>query len=584
MTPFRSMPAPAVPIGLMMKPTLFNKPYQSVLLHWFCLLFITGYVILGQYGFAITDRVVAPDHDYDILTAAGFMGGGALFSQNPPGYVRVSLRRLFSFGDGRRGYSPHTLILALCFIFFGKTLFVYKMSMVWALLGLAFGVYVFLYRQTKMEMTAFLGTLLVLVLPNVVKMAGLYFGFLPLACVMMWALNLCISMCRCFRWRDFFFFIMLFFMAVRTHYSGYLYFGILGFYLFLRPNTRRVAIAFLLVFFMLFYKDMNVMPRWFFSFLNLFHGGLPLTPLAVGDGHDFYRGMMFCFRGLKRHGGPATYSLLAALLPVYIWFHRKYIRPRIDGKREVDAVVAFLLFCMGALLSVMLMTSGVAAGNFTMFYVLEAILLTLLLWDMSRYMPRWMGTCVFGILVVLVLSQQDVYSARYERVRKYWGQGEELDLVQLMHYIQTEQDASKRGSTVCLVAGAEMGSGGQCDKMYDLKKNISCLDSRAFYSSMRISWVILNPPAGLASQKAMRDLVDNDMDRGGKPYDYLFVFVGDERREMDDREGRARCFEKYLEQNGDPLSHRRMGESYRLLAHYPIDMGMTLTVYRNRRP
>ncbi|HOW27197.1 MAG TPA: hypothetical protein PK876_01665 [Elusimicrobiota bacterium] len=384
-----------------------SKVYSGGVLHWMCIVFLCGYVVLMQWGYAVSDPSFAVDHDYPYLHLAHIFDNEEYgpWSHIKEGVQGMVLHR----GENWRGQTIQSLTLSLFFLVFGQTLVAYKMSLVWWLLGLALAAYVFLFRQTKSELTALSGTLLLVTLPSVITNSRKYFGFLPVACLLLWAFHVFLLYEENRRTSYFAMVCALFYLGSLAHHSIYLYAGIFGAYWLIQD--RRAALSFLSIVIGIILWNSPKYALWFSMLFGAETvGGAPSADIGIllrvkayvgyifeDTSWNALKGIIMNFRG--HLGSNVFYALILGIL-VYAGSLRR-------GRKWSDCATRKAMMLLAAFLAgsflIMNVFVCVESINFLSVYVAGILLTVLVLWELSRYENSWVSGSAWICLVGLAL-------------------------------------------------------------------------------------------------------------------------------------------------------------------------------------
>jgi len=555
-----------------------SKIDKTPLLFGLCLALIVGYTVLDYSSYAISDQIFAFDHDGVILSASGMYSD---YDRDPGRYIRDSIRDLlFHRSDYWYGKNLQTLVLAVCFQVFGKSLFVYKMSMIWALLGLALAVSVFLFRQTRNELISLVGAMLLLTTPNVIAMSRRYFGFLPLACVTVWALHIHWIYMEGRRMRYLILFGALFYVSTWIHYSAYLYFFIIWVYWFFSADKKFAPVVFILFFVALLlgngYREDYCLNRFLtdgFPYFD-FKGLLRAHAVTIGSRSPW--AFMSVMRDLKGYWGPSVFYSFCSVALLYYRIRLKSAQSR--PPEEGGRVLGFLSSFVAANFLVLIAVPRTYVGNYTAFYSAGIMLFVLLSWRIiQRSGPKtrfliWF--CLASLTGFHVLAPQHGHSREYNE-RDYYQ--ELYDLRQLFHYLKQEQPVPPGGPIPVVETGVRIQSDGTLQGIRNHWGLVSYLvDSQAFYNDIRFDWNMYDilPSPGKKWQRKHLGLFDGRR--------YLFMVVDDERGEGSPVEVVRRETMEGLQKLVDKTKYRKIFDSYRDAVGYRMTERVYLFVFKSR--
>ncbi|HOW28600.1 MAG TPA: glycosyltransferase family 39 protein [Elusimicrobiota bacterium] len=485
------------------------------LLSLVCLIFICGYVFAAQYFFSITHPHYVVDFGQYYLYENGFYPE---FQEDPSGYVRTRFLAFFAprenqwFGELSWKKTPfHLWILSVCFLLFGKTLFVYKMSMVWAVWGMALAAYCLLYRYTRSAIIGLSGTMLLLATPNIAVFSRTSYSFIPMACFVLWAVYVYGRYLEKPQWQSVAAFCVIFVVACWTHYSAFLYFLILGAYLYREKRDRLAALSF---------TALYALCGWFYlrgdmtiGFFRHFHRlDIPLEwrefpRTAIGLGKSlFTRPLSELFGGVMDQFGVFFFVGVAFALIRYVWRREK--TP--DRAMAEGGLPRFMVVFMGSLFVCAALIGIVQIENYSPFYSMGVILLSMSLWG-GTLPGGWVRRCSQACLVIVALGSL----SRIPAVDESWlGRRMTVDLSQLFHYMKTTRttDPHVPFRVVTLFAGKVPAN----DEAMKIRRSL--IDVPAFYDGIdleeRSTWC----QVGTAPMPP-------EVSGRVKESDYVFVFL-----------------------------------------------------------
>ena len=211
------------------------------LLHWLCCGFVGIYVLTNQYFYAVSDKLCFVNHDWWILSPT-FEN----YNAGPAGYVLSTIKNLALRPGFHYGFS--NFILAANFLVFGRTLFVYKMTMAAPLLCLALAAYWLAYSVTKKELAGLLSAIAVCDMQIVVIDSRTQFPFIALTAALLLACLAAIDNLDLRDGRRLVVFAACFWACVLIHPSAFLFCPFIFAYLFFSNRNRARYAALLLLF------------------------------------------------------------------------------------------------------------------------------------------------------------------------------------------------------------------------------------------------------------------------------------------------------------------------------------------------
>ncbi|HOW27198.1 MAG TPA: hypothetical protein PK876_01670 [Elusimicrobiota bacterium] len=562
--------------------TVLMRSYHNKILAGICLLFICAHVCVMQYGYAVSDRNFVVEHDCVILEKAGFY---SVYSEDPAGYIRRCFQDMVApwrrQGDACR---LHTTVLAILFALFGKTVFVYKMSMIWALLGLALAGYCILYVLTRSEMVGLLGTLLMLLIPNIVAMSRTYFAFIPLACLFLWGACAFLLYLQDHGKRYFLLFCGVFYVASWTHYSAYLYFLVMGVLLLMIPRRRTSAGLFFLLY-------VGVLMMNIHQTLGLqwqFYEEGPLGGLN-GIADKTMKACRYVIHGIFSRHYRAEYDILRYQfggVVFYLYVFSAFLYALWHLKRKADDLsrsrfgIKILAAVLAGIALAMFMNDIVQLSNYVVFYVVGVLLFVLILWDMGRSGGPWLRVFSWSCLVGTVMA---VSWNAPRPSNTYRMSNEMIDLSQLMHYLKNNYVPSGDKTIPAMVGFIEKDKAGEsrwtCPPLFKGRPNIhdELITAQAFYGGVRLEWEGLCEEAGLSAGRRGDASLGKKKDIS-KEIPVLFVFTPQGSDVLPDR-----VFSAVKETAGNNAL-AEVTRNYRYLVHYGMGApGRRLIVFRAKR-
>ncbi|HOW27199.1 MAG TPA: hypothetical protein PK876_01675 [Elusimicrobiota bacterium] len=575
-------------------PMMKTRLFKNKILFYLCLLTVCGYAWAGHYVYSITDRDYVIDHDYMILSSARIYSD---YDQRAPGrYLRESVQDIL-FHRGDRWYTKNlqTLILAGCFMLFGKTLIVYKMSMIWALLGLVLAAYLLLYRETRSELAGLWGALLLLTMTNTITMSRRYFGFLPMACVALWALYAYLRYQEEGGRRWFALLCALFVVGTWIHYSVYLYFmmfAVVG--LFVWKERRFLAVYSIFYLSVLLWNKDQLL--WWLSRFQKRIGPIlgsaapngPVTDL-ISSGLVFLRkhpgpGLADFHHGLKAEYGEALFYMSGFLLIVY------GLRCFIGNRKNPEPVAAtirtmrFLGAIMVSLIVIMRLIGVVKTESYVVLYSAGALLYVLMAWGLTRSPSVWFRNVGWACLFIVVPLQ-------LVRAGGVWRFGVPSEikgsdgLGQFFHYVRQTEDGGGAKEIGSLRTGLVLNNQQQLVYQKDFSDvyMMSCfVDAQSFYEDVRFRPYHFDALTTKAKTSPEEVSPDDRAVAVLDGYRYLFVLV----KHMEGVERSMKFDHVYVEDQMRSLADskflKKVMEMYQYLVDYQMDPGTRLFVFRSR--
>ncbi|MFA5388676.1 MAG: hypothetical protein WC312_02850 [Candidatus Omnitrophota bacterium] len=381
------------------------KHFKENWLSWLICGFIISCALVNQYIYAVTDKVFMVDHDGQICASVV-----SDYNNGAEAYI-LSLAKKIVLRDNTNGdlsFAFTNFNLAVNFYIFGKTLFVYKMSMAWFLMILGLSVYFIVFHLTKKELFGLLASLMVLNLNIVINNSRTQFEFIPLAAICALAAYFIIKDTRLENKVNCLIFSLLTYAGVLIHPSAFFYFSFFYIYLlFTRKN--KINYSAMLIFFLIIFA-------WNFSFL------IPWVQAKYNNAETQYSFLGFLLKNIKAIHPREIYSTVAVffgekaaiffaysaaitailhLIGKFLWDRGAKISP---GMKFISLFFIYNVFFYG--------TSDNNINCFIMLFVLMVILFVLLLdviWDIW---PRFFNLAprVYVVSVFLFVFNNNILS------------------------------------------------------------------------------------------------------------------------------------------------------------------------------
>ncbi|HOW26918.1 MAG TPA: hypothetical protein PK876_00240 [Elusimicrobiota bacterium] len=554
---------------------------NPALIHGACLLFLVVYAVLLQFEYAVSDRQIVIDHDHGILQNSRMY---VHYNDDPVGYIRQSLKGLLIHqGDIWHKKSLSTLILAIGFFVFGKTIFVYKMCMVWAFLGLGLASYYLVRRQTGIEWIGLVGGLLVMTAPIIPSMARTHYGYLPLACLMVWSFHVYLIYQERRQKTCLAVLCLLSYVATWTHYSVYLYLFLLGLIWLAMTDDRRRAVGYLCFVFLLMLWNPDQINLWvdqlyriYWSVPALVH---PVTLWADPARVEWrtildYPGIILRILGiLKWSMGTDLYYLLIAALLVYEKYQKKMFP--LGSEREWSAVRLLRLFFFGVLLVVLATVVGYVAG-----YILlpvSGILLLVLMAKKIMDLPASSARVYGAVFLIALGAVHTLNPFAGKDPFKRWV----MDLGQFMHYVRQEGGSDP---VPTLRTAYMMDSQGHLKyfKFFNFRYSLNCyIDAQAFYHDALLTadHFDIHP-----LDRTMADYLkaDERMTWSSHSYRYLFVLITLENPQEPDPPVSTEHIVKEMKEVLGPSVYEKICDPFRFLVRYQISEDSYLFVFKSK--
>lgn len=529
-----------------------DEPIPSNLLHWTCCVFIGIYVLANQYFYAVSDRLLFADHDWQFLRSV-FEN----YNKDPSGQTLSFLRDFISGEHGKYTFAP--FLASLNFLAWGRTLVAFKMGMAGPLLGLALATYSLTYSVTKRELAGLLAAIIVLNLPFVVSDSRTYFAFIATTAACLFACSFIIDNLDLGDARSCALFMVCLGLCSLIHYSALIYFPFLFAFLFY-SNKNRTRYAIMIVGCLLIGAwSRTQFMAWLAWKMD------PALNSAIASYPSFYRAIV---DALSERLVILFVINTGALLLLRLAYKCLFDHIAVEIDRRFVFLYLFLLYVLPIV--------GHAPVNATMiFFALWVILFVAMVFligkasltGRARLLWRWIAPIYMAFCLGSVMNEVAIKARNFTildrpaRMGGYYStnrlvlEDDMADLSTILLYLDKENRRAPGGNELnVLRSSATLCDDGRrtwLEEAIPLDERFSEMDStelvtlQAFYQGIKINW----KDAPLLTKPTARKMADRDT-----PRNYLFltlVHQTSDAARMWDMPEEGTVLAKIKEQNAD---------------------------------
>lgn len=387
---------------------IFRRKFSGSFLHWLSCGAIVAYILVNQYIYAVSDKTFLPDHDSgicrEILRA---------YNYGPLEYMAALARQLIIHAPDTSVFT--NFVLAVSFYAFGRTLFVFKMCMAYALIIICLGVYFIVFRLTRKAYYGVIAAATVFNLPVVVEISRKQFSYLPLAAVCVMAILIVVRDMRLNSRHNCVFLAACLWIGASIHNSVFIYFLFICVYLiFVKKNPRHYSLI-LALYLALFAARLPFLSSWLQGKINY----------GVSNGGSF-SGAYFISE-LKRiyacgYESGTYFIVYSIILNSFILLGLRFFAPKSGSCGVAEAcsgikfILLFFVYAFFMYVGSFVVMGHVPSYTHTTLFVLEVIACFVLFYLVSRG-PAFLK--IYAAACILLLAYQLIYKADYFQLKDY---------------------------------------------------------------------------------------------------------------------------------------------------------------------